>query len=102
MKIQRLKNLEKILEDAPELNLHNFDIDDVDKLNNAMIEVYNVVLEMIAEESEYTEQKEEIKMLKQVIQNICNNLKVNKKGIAIDVLGDVDVWALLDIIKESE
>ena len=45
---------------------------------------------------------EEINILKQTIQIICNNLKVNQKGTAIDVLGDIDVWALLDLIKESE
>ena len=44
----------------------------------------------------------EINILKQTIQIVCNNLKVNQKGTAIDLLGDIDVWALLDLIKESE
>ena len=37
---EELKELKDILEDAPEINIHNFDIDDVEKLNDSMISAY--------------------------------------------------------------
>lgn len=50
--IKKLTDLEEILENAPEINIHNFDINDVEVLNSAMIEAYNLVLEIIKEEIE--------------------------------------------------
>ena len=40
---EELKELKDILEDAPEINIHNFDIDDVEKLNDSMISAYKKI-----------------------------------------------------------
>ena len=55
MVTQKLKDLEEVLEDAPEINIHNFDINDVEKLNDCMVRAYNLVLVMIKEALEETD-----------------------------------------------
>ena len=38
-----LREIEQVLERTPELNMSNFDVDDVAALNSGMIEVYQIV-----------------------------------------------------------
>lgn len=40
---EKLKKIEEIVNKAPELNMSNFDVDEVAELNNAMIEVWEVL-----------------------------------------------------------
>lgn len=40
---EKIKHARDIAYNSPELNLSNFNIDDVEKLNNAMIELFNII-----------------------------------------------------------
>lgn len=44
---EKVNEVQKILEDSPEVNIHNFDIDDVEKLNSSMISAYNELDQLI-------------------------------------------------------
>lgn len=41
--LEKLKKIEEIVNKAPELNMSNFDIDQVADLNSAMIEIWDVL-----------------------------------------------------------
>lgn len=40
---EKLKQIEAIVDQAPELNMSNFDMDQVTELNNSLIEIYQVL-----------------------------------------------------------
>lgn len=47
--IDSVKSVFNTLEDAPEVNIHNFDITDVERLNDAMISAYNELNQALKE-----------------------------------------------------
>ncbi|TET97702.1 MAG: hypothetical protein E3J23_08470 [Candidatus Stahlbacteria bacterium] len=47
--VESIKSTFDMLEDAPEINIHNFDISDVETLNDLMVRAYNEVNEALKE-----------------------------------------------------